>query len=64
VLRLTLLAPNMVEAILAGRQAVGMQLDDLLGPFPVKWARQRETLVESAEVEQRGRKHGSLPIDD
>ena len=33
-LRLTLLAPEIVEAILDGRQPVGLQLDDLLKGFP------------------------------
>jgi hypothetical protein len=56
VLRLTLLAPDIVEAILDGRQPAWMQLDHLLTPFPVEWERQRETLVDSADVEQRGRK--------
>lgn len=41
VLRLTLLAPDIVEAILDGRQPVGLQLDDLLAPFPVEWEGQR-----------------------
>ncbi len=41
VLRLTLLAPETVEAILDGRQAVEMQLDDLLKGFPLAWAEQR-----------------------
>jgi hypothetical protein len=42
ILRLTLLAPDIVEAILDGRQPVGLQLDDLLMPFPVEWERQRD----------------------
>jgi hypothetical protein len=37
VLRLTLLAPEIVEAILSGRRAVELQLDDLLEWFPVAW---------------------------
>ncbi len=41
VLRLTLLAPDIVEAILAGRQPEGLKLADLLEPFPVAWAEQR-----------------------
>ena len=36
VLRLTLLAPDIVEAILDGRQAAELQLDDLLEGFPVE----------------------------
>ena len=41
ILRLTLLAPDIVEAILDGRQPPGLQLDPLLKPFPVEWERQR-----------------------
>ena len=56
VLRLTLLAPDIVEAILDGRQSPGLQLDDLLAPFPVEWERQREALVDSAGAGQQSRK--------
>ena len=41
VLRLTLLAPDIVEAILAGRQPAELQLDLLLRRFPVGWRQQR-----------------------
>ena len=41
VLRLTLLAPEIVEAILDGRQAPEMTLPGLMGPFPVEWDRQQ-----------------------
>ena len=41
VLRLTLLAPEIVEAILDGRQSPEMTLPVLMGPFPVEWERQR-----------------------
>ena len=41
-LRLTLLAPEIVEAILDGRQAEGMTLPGLMEPFPVEWEVQRE----------------------
>ena len=41
VLRLTLLAPEIVEAILDGRQGPEMTLPVLMGPFPVEWERQR-----------------------
>ena len=42
-LRLTLLAPGIVEAILDGRQPEGMTLPALMEPFPVEWERQRST---------------------
>ena len=41
VLRLTLLAPDIVEAILDGRRP-GMTLPKLMGPFPGKWEEQLE----------------------
>jgi len=37
VLRLTLLAPDIVEAILDGRQPAGLQLNELLKPLPAEW---------------------------
>ena len=40
-LRLTLLAPEIVEAILDGRQPAELQLDDLLEGFPLEWVLQR-----------------------
>jgi hypothetical protein len=43
-LRLTLLAPDIVEAILDGRQPTDLGLPTLLKPFPVEWDRQREEL--------------------
>jgi len=39
-LRLTLLSPVIVEAILDGRQPEGMTLPGLMEPFPVEWDRQ------------------------
>ena len=47
VLRLTLLAPEIVEAILDGRQPVELQLDDLLAGFPVVWEVQNGYLANS-----------------
>ena len=42
VLRLTLLAPDIVEAILDGKQNPDMTLARLLAPFPLDWARQKD----------------------
>jgi hypothetical protein len=42
VLRLTLLAPDIVEAILDGRQPSTLELKDLLRPFPLEWPAQRK----------------------
>ena len=42
VLRLTLLAPDIVEAILDGRRPE-MTLPALMGPFSLEWERQAET---------------------
>lgn len=44
VLRLTLLAPEIVEAILDGRQPAEVTLAMLLKPFPVEWKEQRLVL--------------------
>jgi hypothetical protein len=44
ILRLTLLAPDIIETILAGRQPSTLQLDDLLKPLPSAWERQRSEL--------------------
>lgn len=41
VLRLTLLAPDIVEGILDGRQGSDSSIATLLKPFPVEWASQR-----------------------
>jgi hypothetical protein len=43
VLRLTLLAPDIVQRILDGQPTAG--LAGLLKPFPVEWERQREVLM-------------------
>jgi hypothetical protein len=41
VLRLTLLAPQLVEAIVEGQQPEGVTLPGLLKPFPVGWLGQK-----------------------
>ena len=42
--RLTLLAPDLVEAMLDGRQPADMTLPRLLAPFPAGWAEQRSIM--------------------
>ena len=44
VLRLTLLAPNLVEALANGRQNSARSLPHLMKPFPVEWDQQKRTL--------------------
>jgi hypothetical protein len=46
-LRLTLLAPDIVEAILDGRQQEGMTLLALMEPFPIIWPELRLTAGQS-----------------
>ena len=52
VLRLTLLAPDIVETILDGKQGPEVTLARLRQPFPVEWAR-KGTLCDTPEVLQR-----------
>jgi hypothetical protein len=47
ILRLTLIAPDIIEAILTGRQPTTLQLDDLLKPLPAAWALQHSALHNS-----------------
>ena len=44
-LRLTLLAPDVVEAILDGRHPKGLQLEDLTQTLPSAWDEQRQRLL-------------------
>jgi hypothetical protein len=44
-LRLTLLAPDIVEAILEGRQPKGMQLEELTRTRPSGWEEQHESVA-------------------
>jgi hypothetical protein len=48
ILRLTLLAPDIVEAILGGRQPAQVTLALLMRPFPVLWSAQRSKLLHPA----------------
>jgi hypothetical protein len=43
VLRLTLLAPHIVEAILDGTQGLEVTLARALEPFPVEWSHQKKS---------------------
>ncbi|MFN3625042.1 MAG: hypothetical protein ACK4TP_13390 [Hyphomicrobium sp.] len=45
ILQLTLLAPDIVEAILDGRQPEGLGLPQLLKSLPVDWERQKAYIV-------------------
>jgi hypothetical protein len=47
ILRLTLLAPDIVEAMLDGRQQADLGLPALVGPFPLEWDAQRTALAKS-----------------
>jgi hypothetical protein len=42
VLRLTLLAPDIVEMVLGGRQPAAMTLAVLMKPFAIEWTEQRK----------------------
>ena len=44
ILRLTLLAPDIIEAILTGHQPSSLQLDELIKPLPAAWEQQRAKL--------------------
>ncbi|MBR1216209.1 hypothetical protein [Bradyrhizobium sp. JYMT SZCCT0180] len=45
ILRLTLLAPDIIEAILDGRQPRTLELQSLLKPLPPDWGAQRKRLA-------------------
>ena len=50
ILRLTLLAPGIVEAILDGRQPLELQLDNLLAGFPLEWGRQISRIASGTSI--------------
>jgi hypothetical protein len=52
ILRLTLLAPDVVEQVLADPR--GLQLTELMQPFPAEWERQRAQFGPSQLGEQAG----------
>ena len=45
IVRLTLLAPDLVETILDGQQPAELQLDDLLAGFPLEWVMQGSSIL-------------------
>ncbi len=45
IIRLALLAPDIVESILEGKQPAFLTLKDLMRPFPVEWSKQRDWLI-------------------
>lgn len=45
VFRLSLLAPDIVDAILDGTQPATLTLKQLMKPFPMEWASQRDHLI-------------------
>jgi hypothetical protein len=47
-LRLTLLAPDIQEAILEGRQPKAMQLEEVTDTVPSEWEKQRKILLSGA----------------
>jgi hypothetical protein len=51
VLRLTLLAPDIVEAVLNGRQPAQVTLAGLTEPFPVEWDSQHLSLEKCSPFE-------------
>ena len=44
-LRLALLAPDIIDAILAGRKAQSIMLDQLERPLPTSWEQQRAAVL-------------------
>jgi hypothetical protein len=45
ILRLTLIAPDIIGAILIRRQSSTLQLDDLFKPMPAAWSRQHPSYL-------------------
>jgi hypothetical protein len=52
-LRLTLLAPDVQEAILDGRQPKGLQLEELTRTMPIVWGEQCEVLPSTMPCDAR-----------
>jgi hypothetical protein len=52
VLRMTLLAPEIVEAILAGKQPEGLTMARAMQPFPVEWKYQQSGTTKAVTLTQ------------
>jgi hypothetical protein len=62
VLRLTLLPPDIVEAILDGKQGQEVTLARVLEPFPLKWTELRQSCARSTRIAPTGQSpSSSLP---
>lgn len=59
ILMLTLLAPDIVEAIMDGRQPAELGVHVLRQGFPVEWGEQAETIVKIIKTLQTTGVHGS-----
>jgi hypothetical protein len=57
ILRLTLLAPDIVETILDGRQPSGLGLPTLLKPFSTDWSQQRARFANLTTATETGHLH-------
>ena len=53
VLRLTLLAPDIINVILDGKQGPEVTLARVLEPFPLEWSAQQEFQIEQRKRDQR-----------
>jgi hypothetical protein len=45
IVRLAFLAPDIVDAILEGKQPAQLTLKDLMKPFPMEWDQQRNLMT-------------------
>jgi len=61
VLRLTLLAPAIIQAILAGHQSMDLELDDLLGPMSLDWIQQNAQFTAKQGSDHNHSKRQSPP---